>query len=82
MSNNFRVGDLIRVLSPSLYNEGGMGLIIGIDFNPRLHDFPMYVIDMLATGNRLFLHPMDIEGVSLTDRDSRRQSTTKGDNIE
>jgi len=85
MSNSFRIGDLVRVPAYCVGCEGGMGLIVGIDFNPRLHQFPMYVVDMLESGNRLFLHPNDVEGVSLTSRAKRPMShgspIAKGDDI-
>ena len=65
----FRVGDLVSI---SLYDhteeDGQIGLIIGIDYNERLHSFPMYVVMMLESGNKKFMYPEDIEGVSLVNR--------------
>jgi len=65
----FRVGDLVSI---SLYDhteeDGQIGLIIGIDYNERSHSFPMYVVMMLERGNKKFMYPEDIEGVSLVNR--------------
>jgi hypothetical protein len=65
----FRVGDLVSI---SLYDyteeDGQIGLIVGIDYNERLHSFPMYVVMMLESGNKKFMYPEDIEGVSLVNR--------------
>jgi hypothetical protein len=69
----FKVGDLVRCLN-SFYDERKekLGMVVGIDYNPRLHSFPMYVVMFVDSESTAFMHPNDIEGVSLVDR--RRKS--------
>jgi hypothetical protein len=43
-------------------------MVVGIDYNPRLHSFPMYIVMFVDSGSTAFMHPNDIEGVSLVDR--------------
>ena len=65
----FKVGDLVRCINSFYDNrEGNIGMIVGIDYNPRLHSFPMYVVMFADSGMTNFMHPNDIEGVSLVDR--------------
>ena len=75
----FRVGDLVSI---SLYDhteeDGQIGLIIGIDYNERLHSFPMYVVMMLESGNKKFMYPEDIEGVSLVNRGRKSNVDEQG----
>lgn len=65
----FKVGDLVKCLA-SFYSEreGTLGMIVGIDYNPNLHSFPMYIVMFIDSGSTVFMHPNDIEGVSLVDR--------------
>ena len=68
----FKVGDLVKCLA-SFYSErkGTLGMIVGIDYNPNLHSFPMYIVMFVDSGSTVFMHPNDIEGVSLVDRGSK-----------
>ena len=67
----FKIGDLVKCVN-SFYteNEGTLGMVVGIDYNPRLHSFPMYIVMFVDSGVTNFMHPNDIEGVSLVDRKS------------
>ncbi len=67
----FKVGDLVRCLNSYTERKGGLGMIVGIDFNPRLHTFPMYIVMFVDSGLTAWVHPNDIEGVSLVDRKSK-----------
>ena len=65
----FKIGDLVRCLnSHYTENKGSLGMVIGIDYNPRLHSFPMYIVMFVDSNVTNFMHPNDIEGVSLVDR--------------
>ena len=72
----FKIGDLVKCVN-SFYdeNKGTLGMIVGIDYNPRLHSFPMYIVMFVGSGVTNFMHPNDIEGVSLVDRSVARKST-------
>lgn len=65
----FKIGDLVKCVN-SFYAEdkGTLGMIVGIDYNPRLHSFPMYIVMFVDSGVTNFMHPNDLEGVSLVDR--------------
>ena len=73
----FKIGDLVRCLN-SFYTESEvtLGMIVGIDYNPRLHSFPMYIVMFVDSGMTNFMHPNDIEGVSLVDR--KRKDSASG----
>ena len=64
----FKVGDLVRCLMSYTERKGALGMVVGIDFNPHLHTFPMYIVMFVDSGLTAFMHPNDIEGVSLVDR--------------
>jgi hypothetical protein len=64
----FKVGDLVRCLMSYTERKGALGMVVGIDYNPRLHSFPMYIVMFVDSGVTNFMHPNDIEGVSLVDR--------------
>ena len=65
----FKIGDLVRCLnSHYTENKGSLGMIVGVDYNPRLHSFPMYIVMFVESNVTNFMHPNDIEGVSLVDR--------------
>ena len=62
----FKIGDLVKCANTfRLDGEGTLGMVVGIDYDPRLHSFPMYVVMFADTGRTLWFHPNDIEGVSL-----------------
>ena len=65
----FKIGDLVKCVN-SFYTDGKttLGMIVGIDYNPRLHSFPMYIVMFVDSDMSSFMHPNDIEGVSLVDR--------------
>ena len=65
----FKVGDLVKCVN-SFYaqSKGTLGMVVGIDYNPRLHSFPMYIVMFVDSGVTNFMHPNDIEGVSLVER--------------
>jgi len=67
----FKVGDLVRCLMSYTERKGAIGMVVGIDFNPKLHTFPMYIVMFVDSGLTAFMHPNDIEGVSLVDRKSK-----------
>jgi|TARA_R110002012_G_scaffold118392_1_gene266579 hypothetical protein len=67
----FKVGDLVRCLMSYTERKGALGMIVGIDFNPHLHTFPMYIVMFVDSGLTAFMHPNDIEGVSLVNRKSK-----------
>ena len=64
----FKVGDLVRCLMSYTERKGALGMVVGIDYNPRLHSFPMYIVMFVDSGVTNFMHPNDIEGVSLVER--------------
>ena len=64
----FKIGDLVICLNSYTERKGTLGMIVGIDYNPRLHSFPMYIVMFVDSGVTNFMHPNDIEGVSLVDR--------------
>jgi hypothetical protein len=65
----FKIGDLVRCVNPSFVeNKGALGIIVGVDYDARLHTFPMYVVMLIGTRNTGWMHPNDIEGISLVDR--------------
>ena len=64
----FKIGDLVKCLNSYTECKGALGMIVGIDFNPRLHTFPMYIVIFVDSGSTNYMHPNDIEGVSLVDR--------------
>jgi hypothetical protein len=65
----FEIGDLVKiVLYDHMEQKGQIGLIVEIDYNTKLHSFPMYIVMMLESGDRKFMYPDDIEGVSLVNR--------------
>ena len=64
----FKVGDLVICLNSYTERKGSLGMIVGIDYNPRLHSFPMYIVMFVDSNVTNFMHPNDIEGVSLVDR--------------
>jgi len=64
----FKIGDLVKCLYSYTERKGALGMIVGIDFNPRLHAFPMYIVMFVDSGSTNYMHPNDIEGVSLVDR--------------
>lgn len=68
----FKIGDLVKCLNSYTERKGALGMIVGIDFNPRLHTFPMYIVMFVDSGLTAWVHPNDIEGVSLVDRSARR----------
>ena len=67
----FKVGDLVRCLMSYTERKGALGMIVGIDFNPHLHTFPMYIVMFVDSGLTAFMHPNDIEGESLVNRKSK-----------
>ena len=64
----FKIGDLVICLNSYTERKGTLGMVVGIDFSPHLHSFPMYVVMFVDTGTTSWMHPNDIEGVSLVDR--------------
>jgi hypothetical protein len=64
----FKIGDLVKCLNSYTERKGALGMIVGIDFNPHLHTFPMYIVMFVDSGSTNYMHPNDIEGVSLVDR--------------
>jgi len=68
----FKIGDLVKCVN-SFYaqGKGTLGMVVGIDYNPRLHSFPMYIVMFVDSGVTNFMHPNDIEGVSLVDRSKK-----------
>ena len=64
----FKVGDLVRCLNSYTERKGTLGMVVGVDYNPRLHSFPMYIVMFVDSNATNFMHPNDIEGVSLVDR--------------
>ena len=64
----FKIGDLVRCLNSYTEHKGSLGMVVGIDFSPHLHSFPMYIVMFVDTGTTSWVHPNDIEGVSLVDR--------------
>ena len=64
----FKVGDLVICLNSYTERKGTLGMIVGVDYNPRLHSFPMYIVMFVDSNVTNFMHPNDIEGVSLVDR--------------
>ncbi len=67
----FKIGDLVKCLNSYTERKGALGMIVGIDFNPKLHTFPMYIVMFVDSGLTAWVHPNDIEGVSLVDRKSK-----------
>jgi hypothetical protein len=72
----FKIGDLVKCLNSYTERKGALGMIVGIDFNPHLHTFPMYIVMFVDSGLTSFMHPNDIEGVSLVNRSVAGKATT------
>jgi len=43
-----------------------------------VHSFPMYIVMFVDTGTTLWMHPNDIEGVSLVDRGRKSNVDEQG----
>jgi len=73
----FKIGDLVKcVNSFSAKDKGALGIIVEVDYNPHLHSFPMYAVMFVDSNMTNFMHPNDIEGVSLVDR--KRKDSASG----
>jgi len=75
----FKIGDLVRcIVSLWAENKGTLGIVVGIDYDSRVHSFPMYIVMFVDTGTTLWMHPNDIEGVSLVDRGRKSNVDEQG----
>ena len=72
----FKIGDLVRCVHSHYIKKGSLGMIVEIDYNPQLHSFPMYAVMFVDSNMTNFMHPNDIEGVSLVDR--KRKDSASG----